>query len=71
MILRCSCSAPATHQLRIQLVPVVSPAAADPGTQYGYFSARHLPSLAKVRREYGRAGLAVIDYSITELWTAK
>ena len=67
MILRCPCSAPATHQLTIQLVPLGSDPAVPPETHQGYFSAKHLPTLTKAQRDYARIGLAVIDYEISEL----
>jgi hypothetical protein len=45
--------------------------ACEPGhaadVRYGYFSHRHVVTLAQMRKEYARVGLDVIDYRIGEL----
>jgi hypothetical protein len=46
-------------------------AAREPGqgdVQWGCYSARHVPTMANLKREYARAGLDVTEYSIRELW---
>ena len=73
MIARCSCGAPATHKVVIELAPVgvTVPATREPGkggdVRWGYFSAQHLATLAQMKREYAKAGLAVVAYLILEL----
>jgi hypothetical protein len=73
MILRCSCSAPATHKVTITVAPVGAtvPAARESGQEadvrWGYFSHRHIPTMARMKREYARVGLDVTEYEIAEL----
>jgi hypothetical protein len=73
MILRCSCGAPATHKVEIQVAPVGAtvPAAREPGAlpdfRWGYFSADHVITLLAMRRHYARIGLDIVSYEIKEL----
>ncbi len=70
---RCPCGQPATHMITVEVAPVGAavPAPPDPGhaadIRCGYFSHKHVMTLAQMRREYARIGLDVIDYRIEEL----
>lgn len=75
-ILRCGCGRPATHQVRIRLVPIAETVNSlfvpdEVGkVEIDYFSFQHLPTLAFMERAARRFGLTVLDYEITELWSA-
>jgi len=73
-IYRCSCGEVATHMVTITVAPVGAPvpAARNPGqtadVRSGYYAPHHVVPLAEMAREYGKIGLDVADYRITELF---
>lgn len=73
-ILRCSCSAPATHQVVIEVVPRGVTADREPGhpadVRWGCYAHNHIPTMAQMQREYRKVDLDVVSYEIKELWQA-